>query len=70
MVNLIFNGENWGPMLMEEHYSSSYKELKQLRDVPIMTLSDGSNLEISSYFEGQYNNNNMDYFYEFNKLEY
>ena len=68
MVNLILNGENWGPMLMEEHYSSSYKELKQLRDVPIMTLSDGSNLEISSYFEGQYNNNNMDYFYEFNKF--
>jgi hypothetical protein len=65
MVNLIFNGENWGPMLIEEHYSSSYKELKQLRDVPIMTLSDGSNIEISSYFEGLLNNNDIG---DFNKF--
>ena len=65
MVNLIFNGENWGLMLIEEHFSSSYKELKKLRDVPIMTLSDGSSLEIFSYFENFFNFKIPDYLFEF-----
>ena len=34
-----FNGDNWGTMLIEEHYSKSYKEKKSLRDVPIMPYS-------------------------------
>ena len=67
MVNLLFNGENWGPMLIEEQYSSSYKELRQLRDVPFMTLSDGSSLEISSFLEGLLKYKNPNYLLEFNK---
>ena len=50
-----FNGDNWGPMLIEEHYSKSYKETKSLRDIPIMTYSDGSSLEIISAYESIFN---------------
>jgi hypothetical protein len=51
-----FNGDNWGPMLIEEHFSKSYKEMKKLRDIPIMTFTDGSFLEIFSAYEGIFNN--------------
>tara|TARA_B100001093_G_scaffold364098_1_gene348911 strand:- start:1514 stop:4174 length:2661 start_codon:yes stop_codon:yes gene_type:complete len=51
-----FNGDNWGPMLIEEHYSKSYKEKKKLRDIPIMTYSDGSFLEIYSAYESIFKN--------------
>ncbi len=60
-----FNGDNWGPMLVEEHYSKSYKERKNLRDVPIMTYSDGSFLEILSAYENIFNSDFPDNVGEF-----
>ena len=60
-----FNGDNWGPMLIEEHYSKSYKETKSLRDIPIMTYSDGSSLEIISAYESIFNKDFPDHVEEF-----
>ena len=60
-----FNGDDWGPMLIEEHYSKSYKERKSMRDVPIMTYSDGSFLEVLSAYEKIFNSDFPDNVGEF-----
>lgn len=65
MFKIKFNGDNWGPMLIEEQYSKSYKERKSLKDIPIMTYSDGSSLEIISAYENIFDNDFPDHVGEF-----
>ncbi len=53
------NGENWGIMLAEEQYSSSYLEKRRLIDSPIIKLTNEENWKFFKQIE-EVNYNNLD----------
>ena len=46
IVRVIFNGDDWGLMLLEEHFSSSFYAFNELKETPIFRMTNENDFDI------------------------
>lgn len=53
-VKVRLNGDDWGLMALEEHFSNNYFETKYLKEVPVFRLSDEEHMTVANKFDQIY----------------
>lgn len=55
-INVFFNGENWGLMLVEEQFSESFYAVNKIKEAPIFKMTNENDFEIDAIWSLKINN--------------
>jgi len=55
-INVIFNGENWGLMLLEEQFMDSFYALNKIKEAPIFKMTNEKDFEIKIIADSRLDN--------------